>query len=178
MSVGRGPTRRAVLLGALVGVAAAACRPRHRRRPAPAATPDAGPADRGALAAALADDTALLARYDAAIATGPAGSPAEILRGTHAEHVLALRTALGVGGTPTPSTPTPSTPSPSPSASPVTPPTEAELRTAEADSSVRLGAAAVAAQNGHAAALLASISAAHGAQSRLRFVRASGVLTP
>jgi len=152
MSERAGPTRRAVLLGALAAVVAA-CRPHHQG----SSLPVAAPPDRPALETALGDELALLATYDATATAGGAAAKgtAAAFRGTHAEHVRALRVALGRPA------------SASPSAPAATPVAERGLHAAESASARRLVSAAVEASDGRVAALLASIAASHSAMSRL-----------
>ena len=142
MSAEPRPTRRAVLAGSLA-LLAAACKP-HRATPAPPP-----PDDLPALAAAVSAEEALLATYDALIASDPALAEGwNTERSTHAAHLGALR-----GLAPT---------SPSPTGTPT--PVAADqrgLRTALVASAQRLSDAAITARSGGAAAVLASIAASH-----------------
>jgi hypothetical protein len=146
MSGRRGPTRRAVLLGAVAAVATA-CRP---RRSAPAA---AAPADLAALRSAISAEETLQATYDAVVAAAPRSERARLhaQKSTHAAHLDALRTLLPVG-----------TPS---AAATVTPAAvgsdRAALRRALADSGSGLTDAALTAIDGQVAATLAAVGAVH-----------------
>jgi hypothetical protein len=137
-------TRRALLRGAVgvVALAAAGCR-RHRRLPsAPALTP----ADAVAVQAAYDAELALLAAYDAGSASGDPAA-VQIARSTHEAHLTALRDLLPPGDG-----------SASPNSTPVL---SGDMSKAEDASAVTLRTAAVAAADGRAAALLASIAASH-----------------
>jgi hypothetical protein len=137
-------TRRS-LLGVAVGFVVAGCRPRRRGQSVPVA------ADEPAVRTALTAEQDLLAGYDQAIATpdAVAAGPLMAARERHAAHEQALRTLLG---SPPPSPTVPASPSQ---------PSQLGLRSSAAD----LQAAAVSAQDGRTAALLASVAAEHAADA-------------
>ena len=153
------PTRRTVLLGTLA-VPLAGCRP-HRFRtggpPAPGAT-----ADVDALRRAVADEEGLLlmlARMTAA------GFVLEKEQGVHADHLVALRAALGTASA-TPTAAGPMSSDSSTSDSTTTARRKALSRDFDrrrARSAHRLRAISLAATDGAEAALLASIAACHSA---------------
>jgi hypothetical protein len=160
MSDAARPSRRVVLLGVLA-VPLAACRGHHHAlRDRSAADPDAQ-----TLTAALAAERALLADYDRAqSARGSAGGlPDDLFRATHAAHVQALESALNLPAATTSGAP-PTAP----------PPSGPSLLVREADTGRSLTTWALGARQGKTAALLASIGAAHLAQSHLRFHRSGG----
>jgi hypothetical protein len=150
-------TRRAVLLAA-VAAPLAACRDKRAVRSPAVRT---RPVDSD-LRAALEVEQNLLAEYDAAMAASAAtsGMPYSIFRAIHATHVDALADALGTAPSSiraTATTPAAGTP------------TAKTLRRHEATTGRALTAAAIAASDGNVAALLASISASHLAQSHMNF---------
>ena len=146
-------TRRAVLLGTLATVVAA-CTKRHRTSSVRPVTPDAA-----ALRQAIADEEQLLVTLGRLAEIGDALVKEQ---GVHADHLIALRRALGQAGA-----------SPSPSA---TGPTQRQSSTSRnkrllfrefdrqrASSARRLQSLSVSAARGSNAALLASIAACHTA---------------
>lgn len=148
MSARRGPTRRAVLLGALA-VVATACRPRRSTRVA------AAPRDLAALRSAVAAEESLLATYDAVIGAVPRAQRPLLRsqRRTHQLHLDALRALLPPATTATPE------------AAPAAEGSDtAALRQTLTGSGSTLTAAAVTAVDGTAAATLASVGAVHLSQ--------------
>ena len=142
-------TRRA-LLGGIVAVSAAACRPRRSARPGLATD------DRASVDAAVNDERALLALYDGAIAQldAVATGPLTAARARHAAHLQAL---TEVGG---------ATPTATASPAPVTGPTDRSTLTAAlASSAGSLREMAVRAEDGRLAAMLASVAAEHAADA-------------
>lgn len=140
-------TRRALL--GLAGLAVVGCT-KHATHvpPKPAVVPDAA-----ALAKARSSEAALLASYDAKIASSPLPKRAPLLvaRAIHATHLAALH---GTSPSPSPST---GAASPAASTSQVNPHLRAALRV----SAVQLRGLALTATDGTNAALLASIAASH-----------------
>jgi hypothetical protein len=145
-------TRRSVL-GAIVAVSLAGCRPRRSSRPA-VASGDLARIDR-----AVDGERALLARYDAAIAALDAVAAGRLTRARdrHAAHLRALTEA---GRRPTH---TPPPPAPPPSAGPSVATDRAALATVLKASAADLRATAVRVDSGPLAALLASVAAEHAA---------------
>ena len=142
-------TRRA-LLGGIIAVSAAACRPRHSRRPGLATD------DRTSVDSAVTDEQALMAMYDAAIAEldAVAAGPLTAARARHAAHLQALTDVRR----PTPTATT--------SAAPVTGPADRSTLTAAlATSAESLREMAVRAEDGRLAAMLASVAAEHAADA-------------
>jgi hypothetical protein len=136
-------TRRALL--GLAGLAVVGCtkHPTHVP-PKPAVVPDAA-----ALASARSSEAALLATYDAKIASSPLHKRAPLLvaRAIHATHLAALHgTATGTGTGTGAGSPVGST---------------SHVKRALRASAVQLRGLALAATDGTNAALLASIAASH-----------------
>jgi hypothetical protein len=145
-------TRRS-LLGATVALAVAGCRSRRGRtavRPT-----DAPLADRAAIESAAELERTLIARYDAAVAQldAVAAGPLSRARDRHLAHLDAFDAAMGRR-------------SPSSTATPAIAPdgaTSSGLTAALTASAGALESAAVRADSGQVAALLASVAAEHAA---------------
>ena len=148
-------TRRAVLVGSLAA-AISACRPR-RRANGPALQPQAS-ADADALGQAIADEEQLLLTLSRLAAVGDVR---EKEQGVHADHLVALRQALGGTGR-TSATSSPAAPSDSPPAEHKRN-LQRRFERQRGASARRLRALALTAAHGSDAALLASIAGCHSA---------------
>jgi hypothetical protein len=144
-------SRRTLLLGAVVGAAAVACRGESRVGNGPQTT--TAP-DQATVEAAVTAERRLLAGYDAALAAGGGGAALRQARAVHAAHLSALLDRRS--------------PSAAPSASPtgvVDGPTGRDLLATERASVADLQAAASAVVDGATAGVLASVAASHAAHT-------------